>query len=433
MFRWTLSRELGLLLLLQVGVLVFVYSQLLPYFLWNGVQQAAQVFMETDAAAAGAYLEREGTLPPNTGRGVQLYNGADELPERYRERFVRDGVLPAGRLRFRETRESGVMLFVHELADGRSVVAVAEASRELLGRPGGVMDKMFELIELRERIGLGFLLFWAVLTAFVVRRIYVRTKRMSEWTNSLTELSETRADPRFGYREFDEVGKELNSAFERIASALEREGEFLRNASHELRTPIAIIQSSLALEQKRNGGKSEALGRIERAAQRMQRLVETLLWLSREETQAQTQQPVDLKAVTEQLIDEHRYLLDEQSVVLISNLSKRAIELPEEPARIVLANLIRNAFQHSHESDHIEVVLSDEGVKIKNRMQNSDDRSNGPSTSDGLGLTLVRKVTERMGWVFQASESGGMHSARLLFGSGSGPDPVLGLEPALSS
>ncbi|MEM1189798.1 MAG: hypothetical protein AAGI72_14785, partial [Pseudomonadota bacterium] len=226
MFRWTLSRELGVFLLAQVAVLVFVYSQLLPQYLWSGIQQAAEVFLRTEAQTADAHFAQYGTLPDSSGHGIQLYEDFDQMPEETRELIMRRGSLPReNRIRFFGDGESGVMLLIHPMEDGSKVFMVFRATEEVIRGPGGVFDEFTELLRLRERVGLGFVAFWGVLTALVLRRIYVRTRRMSQWTQGLSPSSATQDDPRFGYGEFDDVGRELQGAFARISKALERESE----------------------------------------------------------------------------------------------------------------------------------------------------------------------------------------------------------------
>ncbi|MEM1191468.1 MAG: HAMP domain-containing sensor histidine kinase, partial [Pseudomonadota bacterium] len=234
-----------------------------------------------------------------------------------------------------------------------------------------------------------------------------------QWTQGLSPSSATQDDPRFGYGEFDDVGRELQGAFARISKALERESEFVRNASHELRTPIAIIRSNLDLERRRSGSESEPLGRIRRATDRMQQLVDTLLWLSREEPAEQNEEDVDLKAMVQQVAEEHVYLLEGRSYRLEVPDSCFSVRLAAQPARIALANLIRNAFQHS-DGGEVLIELTDHGVTVRNGVgaaATGADRS----LSDGLGLTLVKKITQRMGWTFAAREQGTEHVAALSF------------------
>ncbi|MEM1231577.1 MAG: HAMP domain-containing sensor histidine kinase, partial [Pseudomonadota bacterium] len=323
--------------------------------------------------------------------------------------------LPPGELRIRRGGGLSLMALAHEPTDGERVIAVYNVPDEVLSRPGGAMDRMFELLQFGGRIGLAVVLFWAVLTIFVVRRIYLRTRRMSRWTQALTAEHE-REDPRFGYREFDDVGRELNQAFARISAALEREREFVRNASHELRTPLTIIQANVALAQEQ-AVSGEPLARVERAATRMQKLVETLLWLSREESASQAPEPVDLHELLEQLIEEHRYLLRGRQVSILDQCQQSSVTLAPEPARIALGNLLRNAFEHSSDDDAIEVSVDGGSVMIRNRVADDAGGAQPGAGSDGLGLTLVRRVTDRMGWDFYVSTGPAQHCVRLSFGA----------------
>ncbi|MEM9743189.1 MAG: HAMP domain-containing sensor histidine kinase [Pseudomonadota bacterium] len=400
--RWTLTRELVLLTLIQVGVLIFVYSQLLPYYLWNGIEQAAQVFLQSEAESAANLLARDGVLPASAAPGVQLYAGTDDIPERIRNAMQRRGDLPVGRLVTRSRGGAGLMMFAVELDSQRRVYAIFEANEAVLGRPGGPVERMFSLLELRDRVGIAFVLVWVVLTGFLLRRIYVRTQRMTHWTRALSNPGPKAQPPKFGYGEFDDVGRELSDAFERVSSALERERDFVRNASHELRTPIAIVQSNLDLERKRTGNEAEPLQRVRRATHRMQKLVETLLWLSREQVESMVAEPVNLRAMVDQLVSEHAYLLQGGEVRVRSPRIEPTPTVAAQPLQIILANLIRNAFEHGGAED-VEIDIDDSSVRVRNLRSDTEAQD----VVDGLGLTLVQKIADRMQWrVERASQAG---------------------------
>jgi signal transduction histidine kinase len=215
----------------------------------------------------------------------------------------------------------------------------------------------------------------------------------------LPELSEKEKDrqhPRFGYREFDEISEKLGGAFERISAALNRERDFVRHASHELRTPITVIQSNVDLLRTRLPDDDESVGRIARAAHKMQSLVETLLWLGRETSVNLDTQSIDLADFTKTIADEHRYLLHGKPITVDYDLRQDTVDLPPEAAGIAISNLIRNAYQHTV-SGRVLIRNGARSVTI----ENSQADGATPST-DGLGLTLVRKTVERMGWVFSA-------------------------------
>ena len=81
----------------------------------------------------------------------------------------------------------------------------------------------------------------------------------------------------------------------------------------------------------------------------MKHLTETLLWLSRDDVDSLTTSDVALDKLVVQLATDMQYLLKEKPVEVVLDTQPCRIQLPEMVARIVLSNLIRNAFQYTWE------------------------------------------------------------------------------------
>src|SRR5205814_5464984 len=76
----------------------------------------------------------------------------------------------------------------------------------------------------------------------------------------------------------------LNSTFARLESAFAEQKQFTSDAAHELRTPVSVVltQTQTALTRERTAAEyRETLAACQRAAQRMRRLIESLLELAR--------------------------------------------------------------------------------------------------------------------------------------------------------
>lgn len=205
--------------------------------------------------------------------------------------------------------------------------------------------------------------------------------------------------PNFRYAELEQIASQLQGSYQRNAVLLEREHQFLRHASHELRTPIAVTRTNLELIEKMGmpPGYERPVERIDRANKGMQQLTETLLWLSRENEAAPSVHEIALDQLLHELIDDLRYLLNEKEVALktehIQALSPRLVSIT--PMRIILSNLIRNAFQYTCEGE-IRFDLNEERLIIENIDAGSEMVD--PDNSFGLGLMLVKKICEKLGW-----------------------------------
>ncbi|MEM7098384.1 MAG: HAMP domain-containing sensor histidine kinase [Pseudomonadota bacterium] len=413
--KWTLKKELGVFLVLQVLILVAVYSYLLPFYLWQGIQQAANVFMETEAKQLSAQIERGDELDLySTDRGLEAYIGFDSLPQEIAEfykdlRPLRDKRLYSHGYLEEDGEDISILLMPYNLSDEQQLLIVFRVRESVLERQGGAFDQLNEYLELTGIVGVSFVTLWGLVTFFLLNRIAQRTGRLSKWTREITP-GNTPDNPKFGYGEFNEVGIQLKESIEAISAALERESEFVRNASHELRTPIAIIRANLDLIEVREDRNSEPHERIKRAVLKMQQLVDALLWLSRNDDKLLTDSQVDLGAVVQRLVEDHRPLLQDNDITINDKRTGSSQQLPDQALDIALGNLIRNAFEHAAEGT-VAITIDEQEVAIENQVDATPDTQ----PTDGLGLTLVRKIADRLGWRYSHERSNVGYQARLEF------------------
>jgi two-component system OmpR family sensor kinase len=136
---------------------------------------------------------------------------------------------------------------------------------------------------------LGVVLF--VLVAMVARwMVSLALRPVAQMTAQAADWSEHDLDRRFGLGEpHDELTKlaaTLDSLLGRVAASLRHEQRFSSEVSHELRTPLAKVraEADLALRHERSGrGYREALQRVLQGADQMERIIDTLLVVAREE------------------------------------------------------------------------------------------------------------------------------------------------------
>lgn len=219
--------------------------------------------------------------------------------------------------------------------------------------------------------------------------------------------------------EIGEVAKTLNQTMSRMHEYHQREKQFLKNASHELRTPIAVVGSALdIIELRSSQGKSniaDQLANIRRAAKSMAELTEALLFLNRNSSSDIAVDKLSLQELSTTLIKEHQYLITDKNikVELVSNECTEH-ELPAALCRIVLSNLIRNAFEHtlagtvSVQVTKLTVIITNtssggsENSNISNEQQHTKQLETN-SHGFGIGLDIVRKIVTQQGWQFDLS------------------------------
>lgn len=193
----------------------------------------------------------------------------------------------------------------------------------------------------------------------------------------------------------------------RLASYNQRERDFTRDASHELRSPLTVIKMSvdmLAEEADLSEFGMRSVRRIKRATREMEVLVEALLILARE---------------TDSTDDDERFVVNdvlrEELVSARELLTGRPIELVlEEPARFALQGspqafsvlcwqLIRNACQQTDQGSVVISVLPGV-VSVRNwiRAPSPDDdpqplRARG-ADRHGFELAIAQRISDRFAW-----------------------------------
>ncbi|MFN3988314.1 MAG: sensor histidine kinase [Rhodocyclaceae bacterium] len=309
--------------------------------------------------------------------------------------------------------------------DGEARFVSLEMSREHVSEL--VRRNAAQSLVLLLLIGLATLVALAAIVWWVLRRVSRPVGALGEWARGLDETALARPIPDFGYRDLNDFAALIRSSLLAAHAGMEREQRFLRYASHELRTPIGVIRSNIELLRKLHAMRTEPtdareqaiVERLDRAGLTMKQLTETLLWLSREDTDALPSAELWLDLMIETLVDELRYLLHGKSVHLDLALTPCSAALPEAVTRIVLSNLIRNAFQHTW-SGTVTIRQDKNGVHIINReVETSDDGESGDGADDlgfGLGLQLTEQLTRRLGWHYASRNEPRGRDVSITFG-----------------
>jgi len=257
-------------------------------------------------------------------------------------------------------------------------------------------------------ISSGIIIALALVIWLIFRRISQPVSELAQWTHSLNTKTLKNAAPDFYYPELNEMASLIRNSLSSAQQSLEREEQFLSYASHELRTPISVVRNNVELLAKLKQTSQipsepkfdQIIDRIDRASLTMKNLSETLLWLSRDNHDDLSRHSLALNQITEQLVEESRYLLTDKPISIHMSTEPNSIIIqPEHPVRIVLGNLIRNAFQHTQQGE-ISIVQTSNSVTITNQYEYADESSNSNNLGFGLGLQLTSQLTEKLGWTY---------------------------------
>jgi two-component system OmpR family sensor kinase len=191
--------------------------------------------------------------------------------------------------------------------------------------------------------------------------------------------------------ELGELATVLNSTFARLEIAFDQQRQFTADAAHELRTPVTVIltQTQTTLNRERDtAAYRQALEACERAAQRMRKLIESLLALARLEAgqEALNRQRVDLAGVVTDSVALLRPLAEERGIKIVTELAPVEISGDAERLAQVATNLLANAIQYNRPDGEVRL-----GLKSENGLVVLTVADNGP----GISAADLPRVFER--------------------------------------
>ncbi len=222
--------------------------------------------------------------------------------------------------------------------------------------------------------------------------------------------------------------------------AIEQRDHFLAMLGHELRNPLGAIVMSTEVV-RRSGGDAPRLAHqhaiIERQARHLARLVDDLLDVSRVTSGKVVLQraPLDVNALVARCFEAVRTSAHAQRLELSSQLTPDPIMVDGDAVRLeqIFSNLLANAMKYSPAGsevrvgtrvtrDLVEVSVRDTGVGIRARMlsrifdlfaqaETTLDRAQGGM---GIGLTLVKSLTELHGGTVEARSAGVGHGSEFV-------------------
>lgn len=214
--------------------------------------------------------------------------------------------------------------------------------------------------------------------------------------------------------EFSHLDKSINSMMHKIKAAFLTEKEFIANVSHELQTPISIVQNRLEniiIDAKVSEEVAVKLIDSQRTLGRMSKIIKALLLISRiENDQYLKKDHIKVTELLDEILEEIEERLQEKNIKVIKNY-KDEFELSPCNKTLLYTmffNIINNAIKYNNENGSIEiktisqhgnnlVYIKDTGVGItEDELPVIFDRfkrvHHDMNEGYGLGLTIVRTV-----------------------------------------
>ncbi|HFB65394.1 MAG TPA: HAMP domain-containing histidine kinase [Aeromonadales bacterium] len=254
----------------------------------------------------------------------------------------------------------------------------------------------------------------SIAAALLVSRFLTRPiKQLQSTVKQLTHDLSARPNNRLLKRN-DELGKlanQINEMAETIEKLLNSQQQILWDVSHELRSPLARIQTTLAIAEQQNNPQ-KALQRLNNEVIILNQMISQLLLLGRlnAEIQKINREPVPLKNLL-QHIHEDMKLENSQPLNITLSMDEK-IDVYGDPVLLssLFGNLMRNAREHNppgtaivvlanEDKDHTEIIFRDQGQGVNpsrlEQLFQPFHRGSINSTGLGLGLTIVQNIVKQ--------------------------------------
>jgi signal transduction histidine kinase len=282
----------------------------------------------------------------------------------------------------------------------------------------GERDEVAETVRIVAAVSAAVLLLGSIGAFIAAGRVLSPLREFRDATRSVSGADMTRRIGVDGSDELADVGHSFNRMLDRLEFAFSSQRDFIRDISHELRTPIAVIRGHLELMAESgksvSDGRAATLALVTRELDRMSGFVDDLLLL------AKTEQPdflhletVPLGELCEDIVASARGLAPRDW--RLASPSRRSIVADPQRLTQAVMNLVGNSVEHTAEGDMIEIGTSvsgkvasvwvrDSGPGVasgeQRRIFERFERGSASRTSyegSGLGLAITRAIAEAHG------------------------------------
>jgi heavy metal sensor kinase len=439
-----MTRRIALAILLTVWA-ILIAGCVTAYFsmravlieqLDESIVAKARALPELRPAGTGDNREPEPPAAAVSPHSDRARHSAIPAPDRYVVKNAAGQTLspPAGGLS--DSDISVVSASFSTLADGsrqRSLILSAQASG-----PGGVktpvtinyQQSAVELDRLLDRLGLSlaiFGLYAGLVTALVALKVSrAALKPLHATAETIGTIDPSHLDRRIDGAalppELAPMAQRLNEMLERIERAYSQRQQFLADASHELRTPVAalVTTAEVSLRHPRSADAyRQTLATCLEDARYLRRLVERLMEQCRADTLSHDETPdeIDLTPLLSQCADHAAALGNDRNVSIIRTLP-HAFRFTTQPQRLrsIVTNLLSNAVEYNRPGGEVELLAKPNGRLLHLSIRDTgpgippehvphlfepfyraDNARSGQAGHLGLGLSLVQSHLHALG------------------------------------
>ncbi len=215
-----------------------------------------------------------------------------------------------------------------------------------------------------------------------------------------------------GTYEVAHLSDALNSMSRRVEEYVDRERNFTRDASHELRTPVTVVRvAGDLLESEALTPRGErSLRRIRQATQDLESLIDAFLVLARHPDVPVDSEDLQVQEIVHEEVAAAVKCLEGKDVKLhVAIHADPEVHAPPRVMGVILSQLLRNACNFT-EQGRVDVSLETDRIEIRDTGIGMDEDTMAHAfdpfwradisdyTAKGMGLTIAQRLAERFGW-----------------------------------
>lgn len=314
-----------------------------------------------------------------------------------------------------------------------------EELRRLQQQRNDTLDKMDEeigqLLTTQYVVTLIFIIVYLILVLQIVsKRLW---KPFYQTLDTLEDFSIGKGvTPQFqktNVSEFIRLNNSLEKMIKNSISIYQSQKEFTENASHELHTPLAIMQSQLDMLIQRpdlTEEQSEIISSIYSNVSHLARLNNNLLLLAKIENRNQTadEELINVSLLVENILPNISIMIEDNELDFHTDIQNNCMQKANKVLFVsLLNNLLTNAIRYNHPQGCINLTLTDKEMIVANTGDNQHldadtifrrfYKNQEVSKGHGLGLSIVEKICKYHGWKIEYMYEERHHIFTVIFDS----------------
>ncbi|MEI9947127.1 MAG: HAMP domain-containing sensor histidine kinase [Chitinophagaceae bacterium] len=404
----TIISSISVLLIAGIG-----YYFLLHYVLNKQLDEALRV----EEVEIVDYITKKHALPEATtfkDQRIEFKKVTSVVPRRFSTVKVYEP-------EEKEYELSRQLIFTVKVEDDYYAASVTKSQEEIERLVGLIL-----LITLGLILLLGILLFF--FNRFILKRLWrpfydnlSAIKQFDLNAPLAIKFQQTRID------EFNEMNASVNVMTGKVVRDYMSLKNFADHASHEMQTPLAVINSRLDVLIQDPGLSETSLHQIQsiyNSVEKMSRLCQSLLLLTKiENNQFTEKKSVNIVEIVKNKLIELEEWTQENLITIKTNLDELNISMNRQLADILISNLIINAVKHSNADKKVEIFLEKNSFIISNPGETKLDTAlifdrfwkSEYSDGTGLGLAIVKHICAIYCFKLSYDYKEGRHFFRIIF------------------